>query len=628
MLARPGSARKARRAADIQLRGAHRLLRFAERVDHYMRTQPDPAVDATDVHAQMLRSYYDHLRKHVATLPLQPTISVIVPVYRPKPRYLREALSSIALQVYPNWQACIVDDASGDPAVSGVIEAFRAAYPDRVKVVVHEENRHISAASNTALQMADGDYVAFLDHDDRLYPQSLAEVVKAINTRYEVAGVAPQVMYSDERVVGPEGELLHNSWFKPEWSWYLHVGTNYTNHLSVYSRDLLERIGGFREGFEGAQDHDLMLRAVDAADTDVLHIPLVLYQWRSHPESTAGEEGGEAKPYSRINGMRAVQQAAERRGKSVEVDIDPFTNHYRLTYALPDPLPRVSIVIPTKDRPELVRGCIESIFARSTYPDIEVVLVDNGSTDPRTVAFYEKLQVSDNNVRVVYDAGYFNFARLNNAGARAATGDYLVLLNNDTEVVTPDWIEQMLMYAQFDDVGAVGAKLLYEDGRIQHAGIVGAGAHVADHTAMTIPNNHHFFMDLPHVAHEAIAVTGAALMVKASEYAEVGGLDEKFVPNGYGDVDFCLTLRARGKAVVYTPYAVLLHYESVSRRRNVELSETFYMQSKWGAELLTDPYLNPNFLRGGQYVQDTDLIQPEIDRATFAKWLAEGTTAV
>lgn len=625
-LARPENARRARRVADAQVRAAHKILNFAQRVDHYVRSQPDPDLDAIELHARMLRSYYDHLRKHVATLPLQPTISILVPVYRPDPAYLREALASIALQVYPQWQACIVDDASGDPAVTAVIEEFRATYPDRVKVAVHEVNQHISATSNTALALADGDYVALLDHDDRLYPQALAEVVKAINTNQQLTGSEPEVMYSDERVVGPEGELFYNSWFKPGWSWYLHLSTNYTNHFTVYRRALLVAIGGFRVGFEGAQDHDLMLRAVDAAETPVLQIPLVLYQWRSHPGSTAGEEGGEAKPYSRINGMRAVQEAAARHGKTVEVDIDPFTDHYRLSFSLPEPRPRVSVVIPTKDRPDLVRGCVSSIFERSTYPDIEVVLVDNGSTDPRTVAYYEQLQASEHQVRVVFDPEYFNFARLNNTGARAASGEYLVLLNNDTEVVAPDWIEQMLMYAQFDDVGAVGAKLLYPDQRIQHAGIVGVGAHIADHTAMTIPNDHHFLMDLPHVVHEAVAVTGAAVMVKASDYAEVGGLDERFVPNGYGDVDFCLRLRALGKSVVYTPYAVLIHYESVSRRRNVELSETQYMRNRWGAELLNDPYLNPNLVRGGQYNQDMDLIQPEIDQSTFATWLANGST--
>lgn len=625
-LTRPGNVRRARRLADAQVRGAHKILGFAQRVDHYVRTQPDPDVDAIELHARMLRSYYEHLRKHVATLPLQPTISVLVPVYRPDPHYLRECLASIAVQAYPNWQACIVDDASGDPAVTSVIEEFRANYPDQVKVAVHDTNRHICASSNTALALADGEYVTMLDHDDRLYPQALAEVVKAINTQAALTGAEPEVMYSDERVVGPDGELLYNSWFKPGWSWYLHLSTNYTNHLTVYSRSLVMRIGGFREGYEGAQDHDLMLRAVDAADTDVLHIPLVLYQWRSHPNSTAGEERGDAKPYARINGMKAVAEAAARHGKQVTVDIDPFTDHYRLAFALPEPLPRVSVVIPTKDRPDLVRGCVNSIFTRSTYPDIEVVLVDNGSTDPRTLAYYDQLKASDHEVRVVRDGDYFNFARLNNVGARAASGEYLVLLNNDTEVVAPDWIEQMLMYAQFDDVGAVGAKLLYPDRRIQHAGIVGAGAHIADHTAATIPNEHHFLMDLPHVVHEAIAVTGAAVMVRAATYAEVGGLDEKFVPNGYGDVDFCLRLRERGLAIVYTPYAMLIHYESVSRRRNVELSETQYMRNKWGAELLNDPYLNPNLLRGGQYVQDIDLVQPEIDQGTFAGWLANGST--
>lgn len=623
-LANPKAAERARKVAVAQTLWAFKALESAQRVEGFVNeyAYTDTPVINPEHRKQLLR-YYDHLRAHVAMLPRQPVISVLVPVYRPAPEYLREALVSVALQTYDRWEVCIADDASDDPAVTAVIEEFAASHPGQVRVAVHDHNQHISAASNTALSLATGEFVTLLDHDDRLYPHALAEVVRALNDVAEDTGEAPEIMYTDEKVVGPAGDHLYDTFNKPGWSPFLHMSVNYTTHLSVYRTELLRGIEGFRLGFEGAQDHDLMLRAVEAAQTDVLAVPILMYQWRSHPLSTAGDDG--AKPYAWNNGMKAVAEACQRRGRPAEVTIDEKTGHYRLHFELPQPRPRVSLVIPSKDSTEFLGACIASVRGASTYPDIEIVVVDNGSSLPEVSQYYRLLEETDPDVRIVYDDGYFNFARLNNAGAQAATGEYLVLLNNDTEVVTPNWLEEMMMYAQFPEIGAVGAKLLYPDGTVQHGGIVGAGPYIADHSGWRAAPEDHMYLDMVDTVHEALAVTAAAMMVRAEVYHEVGGLQERHVPNGFGDVDFCLRLREQGYTNIYTPYATLIHHESITRKRNVEVAEMQYMRKRWGAQLLNDPYLNANLARSGQYTPDANVTQPDIHPALFAEWLTHGS---
>ena len=571
-------------------------------------------------HETLLR-YYRFLGEHVRRYPIQPTFSIVVPVFRPNPAHLREALASVALQIYDRWQVCITDDASADPEVTAVITEFAARHPGKVAVAVHETNQHISAASNTALAMATGDYVALLDHDDRLYPQALAETVRTVNNVVAATGEQPEILYSDERVVGPEGEHLHDTFFKPGWSPLLHASVNYTTHLSVYRRDLLEKIGGFRVGYEGAQDHDLMLRAVESATTEVVSMPYTLYQWRAHASSTASD--GENKSYAWDNGMKAVAEALSRQGRPAVVTRDDFTGHYRMAFELPDPLPRISVVIPTRNGVDLLRTAVGSLLARTTYPDFELVIVDNGSDDPAAFDYYDELTSGGADVRIVSDPDYFNFARLINAGVDAAEGEILFLLNNDTEVLTPDWAEQMLMYAQFDDVGAVGAKLLYPDGRVQHGGVVGAAAYVADHSGQFSRPEDHRYIDMVNTVHEALAVTAAAMMMRREVFVAAGGFNELDAPNAFGDVDLCLRLRRAGLVNVYTPYAEFTHYESATRLRNVELEERFSLRKRWAQELLNDPYLNVNLDRSGHYMPDLLAVQPEIDSELFRRWLAE-----
>ena len=626
ILSRPATARRAIRLSNFNSRAANKLLASFQRVEGFVTDNSAltaGAVGASDQdERRMLLRYYRFLGDHVATLPLQPRISILLPVYRPDPDHLREALASVALQVYPEWELCITDDDSRTPLVTDILESFAQRFPGRVTVLVNDHNQHISGASNRCLEAATGEYVALLDQDDRLYPNALSEVVRTINRVAAENGAPPQVMYSDERVVGPDGQHIADTFHKPDWSPFLHLGVNYTTHLAVYRRDLLTRIGGFRRGLEGAQDHDLMMRAAEVATTPVTAIPLTLYQWRSHPASTAGDD--DPKPYAWDAGLRAVTEACERRGRPAAVSVDPATNHYRMSFRLPSPPPRVSIVIPNRDAPALIRSCVTSIRALSTYPDVEIVIVDNGSTDPRTSAFYDELVRNDPDARVIHDPGYFNFARLNNAGVAAASGDYVILLNNDTEVMTPDWIEQLVMLAQFDEVGAVGTKLLYPDGSVQHGGIVGIASRIADHAGWFTGPDDHLYIDMVDTVHESIAVTAAALMIRRSLYQKVEGLDEVNVPNGYGDVDLCLRLRELGLTNVYTPYAALVHHESATRSRNIEVWELQYMRRRWPQELLNDPYLNPNLNRSGQYSPDPTIAQPDISARLFREWLRTG----
>lgn len=575
---------------------------------------------------RLLQSYYAFLGSHIMTLPLQPKISVVVPVYRPQPHFLREALESVAIQVYENWELCIVDDASNEASVDAVIRAYEAQFPERVRVTRLPKNEGISTASNAALALAKGDYVALLDHDDRLYPNALAEVVRYINLTAETRGQPPEILYSDERIIGEQGQTINEPFLKPDWSPLLHLSVNYTTHLSVYSRALLDRIGGFRKGFEGSQDHDLMLRAVEATDRPVTPVPAVLYQWRAHKQSTA--QSLNAKPHAAIAGVKAVTEACIRRGTPASVQFERSTGHYRVDFVISDPKPLVSIVIPTRNALAMLARCIDSIRAKTTYPNYEIVIVDNGSDDPAALDYLRHL-ADQRAARVVSSNAYFNFARLCNTGVAQAKGEYVVLLNNDTEVITPDWVQAMLGLAQLPNCGAVGAKLLYEDGHVQHAGVVGLGDVIAGHSGRGRSSDDPMYVHYINTVHEAIAVTGACLCVKKQTYESVGGLDEHWVPNAYGDVDFCLRLRQRGLFSVYTPYAVLLHMESPSRKRNIETFERQYMRQRWGDILLSDPYVNPNLVRGECYAIDHRFAQAEVPAAHFGNLVAgaqEGRT--
>jgi O-antigen biosynthesis protein len=546
----------------------------------------------------IVAKHFEHL-KHVANdLPLQPKISVLIPVYRVSQVYLRECLNSVAFQLYANWEICAVDDASGDPEITKILSEFQSRFGEKFKSLTHAKNGHISATSNSCLALATGDYVVLLDNDDRLYPNSLAEVVTYINLHQ-----GPDILYSDERLVDAHGEKVNPPFHKPAWSPWLHASVNYTTHLSVYRRSLLNEIGGFRVGYEGSQDHDLMLRAVEKSIRPVIHIPSCLYQWRAHAGSTA--QSTSSKPYAANAGEKAVAESLFRRGFKAKVVYEPKTVHYKIDLELPSPRPLVSIVIPSKEAVELLDTCIQSIFTRSTYTNIEIIVSDNGSTSPECLAYYEQLKRRHpTKVKTLIEPGPFNFARQCNIGAKHASGEVILFLNNDTEIQTPGWIEQMLPFALLPEIAAVGCKLLYPDNTIQHAGIMTAGRDVAIHAGLDLVADDNLYWNMLNTLHEVSAVTAACMIVRKSIFFEIGAFDEHYFPNGYGDVEFCLRARGHGKSILYTPYAVVIHAESKTRGKSIEYFERHLIMTRHGTEILNDPYLNPNLERDNFYKID------------------------
>jgi GT2 family glycosyltransferase len=564
-------------------------VRNVDRMLAYARTHAMKHLD------EVLR-YYKTLEMDLTYLQKLPKISVIVPVYNPPIDYFRECLQSVAVQIYDNWELCIVDDCSTNPQVLEVIREFADRHGNKVKWAQNKVNSHISVTSNHCLELATGEYVALLDHDDRLYPSALAEVMRHINL-FE----SPEVLYSDEQVIDADGNPSTVPFFKPDWSPQLHLRVNYTTHLSVYDRQLVQRIGGFRKGFEGSQDHDLMLRAVAATTKKVAHIPMVLYQWRAHAGSTAASI--DSKPYAAQAGERCVTEYLKGQGRPAQVAWESETGHYRIQYELPKPAPLVSLVICTKDMPKLIGGCLDAIISKSTYSNFEIVVVDNQTTDPECLALFAKMEQQQQPPfrRVCFDKP-FNFAAMNNLGVSQARGEFVVLLNNDTVVIEPRWIEELIQLAQFPEVGAVGAKLLYENGLIQHAGVALADRDVALHICLSLPPDDLHYMGMTCTVHEAAAVTGACLCIQKSKFEKLGGLKERFVANGYGDVEFCIRLMQAGFTNIFTPHASLFHYESPSRKASYEFFERNYLVQTYGQQILNDPYLNPNFHRGILYV--------------------------
>lgn len=571
---------------------------------------PDPkwflaeSLDETQV-------YFRDLAHRVTNYPIQPKISIVLPVYKIPEEIFRETLATVELQCYKNWELCVVDDASERPEIAQMVRQFAADHPGQVKFAVNPANIHISATSNRCIELATGEYLALLDHDDRLLPNALAEMVRYINLHNR-----PEILYSDERVIEQDGKATHLVYCKPGWSPFLHLSCNYTTHLTLYCTELIRDLGGFRVGFEGAQDHDLMLRAVEASDKPVVHVPFCLYQWRATETSTA--KSADAKPYAALAGVKAVTEACLRRGRPADVEWEPESFHYRVRFELPPELPLVSILIPSKDNAGFLENCLQSIFQKTTYANFEVILLDNGTTSPDALEVIGKFRHSqEHRFRVFRDDGPFNFAALNNRGAKLARGEYLVLLNNDTAVRTPEWIEEMLRFAQFPEVAAVGGKLLYPNGDIQHAGLELQDRKIANHSFKFLPEDTTAYNNFSKTVHEVSSITGACLMIAAVKYHEVGGLDELNIPNGYGDVDFCLRLRKAGYTNVYTPYATLFHDESRSRGRAMENFERHIMLQKWGHELMNDPYLNFNLKRDTSFGIDTEFSYLDITGKDF-----------
>jgi glycosyltransferase involved in cell wall biosynthesis len=521
-----------------------------------------------------------------------PRIAVLMPVFNPRPEWLQQAIDSVRDQLYPHWQLCIADDCSTDPKIRPLLEAAMADDP-RIHVTFRERNGHISASSNSALELVDAPWVALLDHDDLLPEDALIWVARAI-------AQSPQarLFYSDEDKLGPDGKRL-GPYFKSGWNPVLMEGQNMFSHLGVYATELIRSVGGFREGYEGSQDYDLVLRCSDRLQPEqIVRIPRVLYHWRVHAESTAG--GSKAKPYAQIAAEKALTDHFERCGLPLK-QLTCLPQGFRAQLHSPQPRPLVSIVIPTRNGLAVLRPCLNSLLEKTDYAALEVLVVDNGSDDPATLRFLEHLQLRDQRVKVLRDPSPFNYSALNNRAVREARGELICLLNNDIEVIQADWLEEMVSQLQRPGVAAVGAKLLFPNRKVQHAGVfLGLGG-VAAHGHRGFDGGERGYVGRANLAQEVSAVTAACLLVRRSAWEQVGGLDAEHLAVAFNDVDFCLRLREVGHRIVFTPFAVLLHHESVSRGDDFtpEKAERFqreeaWMHQRWSDQLQNDPYYNPN----------------------------------
>lgn len=521
----------------------------------------------------------------------KPFISVLMPTYNPKPEWLVAAIESVRGQLYPHWQLCIADDASTDPAVRAILERY-AAEDARIRVVFRERNGHISAASNSALELATGEWLALLDHDDLLTEHALFWVAEAI-------AHAPhaRLIYSDEDKIDEAGRR-YAPYFKCDWNVDLFYSHNLVTHLGVYATDLVREIGGFREGLEGAQDYDLALRCLERLESrQIHHIPRVLYHWRMHAESTA--QSTQAKPYAVLAGERALNEHFQRLGIAATSELLE-SGAYRAHYALPERLPLVSLIIPTRNGLHLVRQCLESILRKTTYPNYEILLVDNGSDDPATLRYFKELE-SEARVRIVRDDRPFNYSALNNAAVQLTLGELIGLINNDVEVISPEWLSEMVSHALRPGVGAVGARLWYPNDTSQHAGVIVGVNGVAGHAHKHLPQGKSGYFGRANLIQAFSAVTAACLVIRKKIYEEVGGLNEENLRVAFNDVDFCLRVREAGYRNLWTPYAELYHHESATRgfentpeRRARFAKEIDYIKERWGEGLLHDPNYSPN----------------------------------
>lgn len=521
----------------------------------------------------------------------KPLFSIIIPVYNVDEQWLRKCIESVQAQLYSYWELCIADDASTKPHVKKVLKEY-ASKDDRIKIIYREKNGHISAASNSALELATGEFIALLDHDDELTPDALYENAVLLN-KYPDA----DMIYSDEDKITEDGRR-HSPFFKPDWSPDTFLSQMYTCHLGVYRTELIRQIGGFREGFEGSQDYDLVLRLSEKTKK-IYRIPKILYHWRTISNSTA--LSANTKSYAHQAGLKAIKDALLRRDENGWVETaDGCPNLYRVHYNLKEK-PLISIIIPTRDMAHLLSPCLQSVFDNTTYSNFEVIIIDNGSVQQETIDLFTNWTNKEpKKFRVERLDIPFNYSKLNNEGARLANGELILLLNNDTEIITPNWLEEMAGYAMRTTIGVVGAKLLYPDQTIQHTGVILGIGGVAGHGHKGfVKSDFGYFGALAKVTNVS-AVTGACMMVKKELFEAVGGLDEE-LQVAFNDVDFCLKIQSKGLYNVVLPHVQLYHYESKSRgfedtpeKQKRFQGEVLRMQKYWGDFLINDPCYNPN----------------------------------
>lgn len=518
----------------------------------------------------------------------KPLISIVVPVYNTPQVFLRQMIESVQNQSYSEWELCIGNASPENKEMKKILEEYKK--DARIKEVEIPENKGISQNTNRAMEIASGELIGLLDHDDLLAPNTLYEIAKAVNEHPD-----PEVIYTDEDKVTTDLKEHFQPHLKPDFNLDLLRSNNYICHFFVASRDLIKRVGGFRPEFNGAQDYDLILRCTEQAK-QIVHIPKILYHWRVHKASTADNPA--SKMYAFDAGKRAIEEHLVRCRTKGTVQHTKDLGFYRVKYEICGE-PLVSIIIPNKDQSEALKKCLDSIREKTSYRNYEIIIVENNSEEPETFAFYKK--IAGEKIKVVTWEGEFNYSAINNFGVRHARGDYLLLLNNDVEIINGDWLTEMLSHCQRKEVGIVGAKLYYPDNTIQHAGIIIGIGGVAGSVFVGLPRAFSGYLHKASIQLDLSAVTAACMLVKRSVFEQVGGLEEK-LKVAFNDVDFCLRVREKGYLVVYDPYAELYHYESKTRgaedtKEKIRRFQTEieYMRSHWiGLLKKGDPYYNCN----------------------------------
>ena len=534
-------------------------------------------------------SFNETIQSEIHHFEKKPLFSLIMPVHNVDPKWLQKAIDSVEAQWYENWELCIADDKSTN---TKTVEFLQQLNNPKIKITFLEENLNISGASNAALDLAEGEYIVLMDNDDEITPDALYEMVKRINQS------DTEFLYSDEDFISPDEEYI-NPHFKPDFSPDLLLSHNYITHLSCFKRTLLESVGHFNPKYDGAQDYELFLRLTEKANK-VEHIQKVLYHWRMLESSTS--LNSKAKPEALERGRELLEETLQRRGIDGEVELGNMDHYFRVHYTIKDE-PLVSIIIPFKDKPELLRMCIHSILEKSTYKNFEIIGISNNSEEDGTFSAMKELQQQDARVHFYEYNVPFNYAQINNYAVETyAQGEHILLLNNDIEIISPDWIESMLEHSQREEIGCVGAKLYYPNDTIQHAGIIiGLGGY-AGHSHKMYPRDNAGYFNRLNVIQDLSAVTAACLMIKKRLYQEVNGMDEIKFKVAYNDVDFCLRVAKEGYYNLFTPYAEMYHHESVSRGYETTPEKIARFQREKDAlyerhkDILEngDPYYNPN----------------------------------
>jgi len=517
------------------------------------------------------------------------TISIITALYNTDKVFLKEYIDSFLNQSYQYGQLVLAD--ASDDAHSYVGEYVRSLESDKIIYKKLETNDGISGNSNAAAALATGDYICLADHDDILSPDALYQMAKAIED------TGADFIYSDEALFDSDWTNPIVAHFKPDYSYYYLTNCNYICHLACMKRSLFEKVGGLQKAYDGAQDHDLFLKITEQPDVKIHHIPKVLYYWRVHAQSTSG--GMEAKPYVTQNAINAINAHLERKGINGTARRGEYGGTYKIDYEITGS-PLVSIIIPNKDQVPVLTQCIDSIYEKTLYKNFEILIVENNSTDDATFEYYKKAEAEHNNLKVLYYKGGFNFSAINNFAAKQAKGDMLLLLNNDIEIISENWLGEMVSLEQQDNVGIVGAMLYYPNDTVQHAGVITGLGGFAGHSHKYHPRGRSGYMFRLACVQNLSCVTAACLLVTKQAWDASEGLDEEFTV-AFNDVDFCLRIRDMGYQVLFTPYAQCYHHESISRGsdKKGEKKERFEgernrLQARHGATLLRDPFYNPN----------------------------------